>query len=457
MLVRSAIGWVFFGSIDVHNAMDDAAYLLGGTPPSALDVPYLPGVQLLIWAAGVIAFHIALPAAFLFKLAACVFDAAIAAMLAETRGPRTGWLYAFAPVPILIFAVHGQWDSICFALVLGSLLLLRREGNRAAFTAGALFVLAAIVKPVVVPIALLFLERKRLTAIAAGMAACLGIWALALWLVGDPFSQKMVQHVLNYAQHGVTYFGSPYALGINGNRILLTILPVAVLVPLYWSGRVQREDAVLLFYALILATCGLAAQYLTWIFPFLLLRDHVRYAALYSLVAGVFLVTFYVSPFGGVGGYNFENLSAFAPLKSMSWLTPTAANAPLKLTVVRSLGDYAIPLLCIGVLFLKRPDVAPTSPSPMSLLVAGAVVAIMVVAAATLPWPSYPEFIERRETRIQAYNVETFRAPPDPKRQLWRIPSGTRAHPLAATNLGYAWIVAWSVISATRGAPARDR
>ncbi|HVE71275.1 MAG TPA: glycosyltransferase 87 family protein [Thermoanaerobaculia bacterium] len=456
LLIRAAIAFVFFGSIDVNNAMADAAYLLGGTRPSALGVPYLPGVHLLIWTAGMLAFHTALPAAFVFKLAGCVFDAAIAAMLFDAQGPRTGWLYAFAPVPILIFAVHGQWDSICFALLLGSLLLLRRDGNRAAFAAGVLFVLAAIVKPVAVPIFFLFLERKRIAAIVGGMAACVAAWLVALWLAGDPFSLSMVERVVRYTRNGVTYFGAPFALGISENRLILTIVPVVVLVPLFWKGYIKREHAVLLFYAFVLATCGLSAQYLVWIVPFLLLRGHHRYAALYSLVAGVFLVTFYVSPFGGFSGYNFENLAAFAPLKTMAWLTPTAANAPLKLDIVRALGDYAIPLVCIGMFFLRWRDDESRPASASPLVIALAFVTIMAGAAATLSRPTFPQFIARLEKKLDAYNMATYR-PPHEKRQLWVIPRDTRAHPFAATNLAYVWVLAWSVVSAARGAAARDR
>lgn len=457
LLVRAAVAFVFFGSIDVTNSMADAAYLLGGTPPSGLGVPYLPGVQLLIWTAGMLAFHIALPVAFVFKLAGCVFDAAIAAMLFDARGSRTGWLYAFAPVPILIFAVHGQWDSICFAFIIGSLMLLRREGNRAAFAAGALFVLAAIVKPVAVPIVFLFLERKRLAAIIAGMAACFAAWVGVLWLIGDPFSLMMLERVLRYTRNGVTYFGAPFALGIKENRVLLTFLPVGLLAPLYWKGYVRREHAVLLFYAFVLATCGLSAQYLAWLLPFLLLLGHQRYASLYSLAAGVFLVTFYVSPFGGFSGYNFENLGAFAPLKALAWLTPAGSSAALKLDIVRAVGDYVLPLICAGMLFLRRREEEARPVSSTPLLGAAAIIGVMFVSALALSRPTFPQFIERVGARIDSYNVETFRAPHDPKRQLWIIPSGTRAHPLAANHLAYAWVVAWSVISAARASGARDR
>ena len=46
LAIRGVVAFVFFGSIDVTNSMADAAYLIGGVPPSALGVPHLPGVHL---------------------------------------------------------------------------------------------------------------------------------------------------------------------------------------------------------------------------------------------------------------------------------------------------------------------------------------------------------------------------------------------------------------------------
>lgn len=451
LVIRSLIAFLFFGSVDVTNSITDAGYLLAGHPPSALGAPHLPGFQLFLWTAGMLAFHTALPVTFLFKFAGCLFDAAIAALLVDGRGPRTGWLYALAPVPVLIFAIHGQWDSLCFAFLIASLLTLRRAGQGAAALAGALFVLAAIAKPIAVPFAPFLLERRRAVAVIGGMAACFLLWIAVLWLIGDPFSFATVGRVLRYARHGVTSFGAPFALDIQQNRLLM-LLPLIVLLPLYWRGRIRREDAVVLFYAFVLATCGLSAQYLVWLVPFLLLRGHHRFAALYTLAAGVFLVTFYVSPFGGFRGYNFENLGAFAPLDAVAWLTPKIANAPLRLDIIRTLGDYVIPLLCLSFLLLqfRRPaeDDAPPAPSLAPIAVAVAIAAAMFAVAWQFPRPAPEAFTARMEKKIDAYNVQPFQSPIEPERRLRGIPLDVREHPFAATNLAYVWVVVWSVVAA---------
>jgi len=458
LAVRLTVAYAFFGSVDLTNSITDSASLIFGVPASGLGMPHLPGVHLLMWTAGILAFHTALPLAFVFKAAGCLFDAVIAALLAEGRDRRAGWLYAFAPVPILIFAVHGQWDSVCFAFLIASLLMLRRSGAWAGAGAGFLFVLAAIAKPVAVPFAPLLFERRRLAAILGGMAACVVLWAAVLWAIEDPLSVRMFDHVVRYARGGVTYFGAPFALGIEQNR-LLVLLPMLVLLPLYAWKKIEREDAILLFYAFTLGTCGLSAQYLVWLVPFILLRGHDRFAALYSLVAGAFLITFYVSPFGGFLGYNFENLAAFAPLRSVAWLTPRVTNVRVRLEIVRALGDWVIPAICLGFLvwyLWRRPAMGAVGAGRRgSLLALGAAIAIVAFATASamrLPRPPESAFERRIQEKTNAYVVERYRPPVEALRDAWVIPLQVPAHPLAATRLAWAWVAAWCLVAAL---PAR--
>ena len=70
LAVRCALAFVFFGSVDLANVMEDARRLFAGARASDLTLPYLPGVQIFISMAGVLAFHTALPLAFFFKLPA---------------------------------------------------------------------------------------------------------------------------------------------------------------------------------------------------------------------------------------------------------------------------------------------------------------------------------------------------------------------------------------------------
>jgi hypothetical protein len=180
-------------------------------------------------------FHTVIPTAFLYKFSGCLFDAAIAAMIADARGRRAGLLYAFAPVSILVFSIHGQWDSICLAPFIAGMLLLRREGPLPAVGAGALYVLSVIVKPITVPFVVFFVERKRVLPLLIGAAATAALYALILWRIGDPLTPRLIAYVLDYIREGVAHLGLPVGLGVRPNRYV-TLAPLLLLVPLYWKG-----------------------------------------------------------------------------------------------------------------------------------------------------------------------------------------------------------------------------
>jgi hypothetical protein len=459
LAVRLAVAFVFFGSVDVTNSMLDAERLLAGIRPSELTVPYFPGVQALIWAAGVISVSTAVPVAFLYKVFGCLFDGVIAALIADVRGRRAGLLYAFAPVPILIVSIHGQWDAISLAFFMGALLVLRREGNGAAIVAGALCVLSVIAKPITIPFLLFLFDRKRGAALAGGMAAAFAAYVAALWAVGDPLNVYMVTHVLDYARRGVTYFGLPHGLGTPENRLVM-LLPIVLLLPLHWRGRIGREDAILLSCAWILGTCGLAAQYLSWLVPFLLLKAHLRFAAVYSLIAGLWLALFYVTPGAGVGGVNFANLGAFAPLRQVAWLTPPVAGNGTISDLLRVAGNFAVPLCCLAlIVFLvrRRPAAEPplrASLGPIAAAVTAA--AFLIVAALLFPGPEPEEFRRVTHQKVQAYNVVPFVPPAArPGEPVWVIPAAVRnvpANPVHAGTIAIVWIVIWSCAAYLTGA-----
>lgn len=468
LLVRCGIAFVFFGSVDVTNAILDAERLLLGALPSSLNVPYLPGVQALIWAAGVLSFHGWIPVTFFYKIFGCLFDSAIAALLVDARDSRAGWLYAFAPMPIFIVAIHGQWDSISLAFFLAALLLLRRPGIRPAAAAGALYVLSVIVKPLALPFIVFFFpapwlwgreaERRRVIAILAGITGSLALYVLTLRALGDPLNYRTIEHILDYAKGGVTYLGLPHALGFMGQNRMLLLLPILILLPLHWKGRIERETAILFGYTFIMGTSGLSAQYLVWLVPFLLLRGHARFLAIYSLLAGIFLTFFYTT--SGFGTIRFENLAAMAPLRQLSWLTPAFSQIDAKTWAIAIIGNLLLPLSCLAFLAVmawRRASEAdagrPASLSP--LWTAVALTALLLLIALALPRPDADAFVTRTHAKAGAYDMNRMTIPGEPK---WAI----RSHGAArwqrrpdASDLALLWIVVWSG-TAFRG-PARPR
>jgi hypothetical protein len=110
--------------------------------------------------------------------------------------------------------------------------------------------------------------------------------------------------------------------------------------------KLTREDAVLPFLCATLGTSGLAPQYLCWVVPFAVLSGRRTFIALYSLAAGGFLLLYYQLPM--VNGFNIENMGAWALLKPMGGWSPSLPDARWR-DVARLLGNYAIPLICLGL------------------------------------------------------------------------------------------------------------
>jgi hypothetical protein len=415
LAVRCVVAVLFFGSVDVANSIADAEELMRGKRASELTAPYLPGVHAAIWTARKLAQT--LPAGFAFKFAGCLFDAAIAAAIADARGRRAGLLYALAPVPVLVFAVHGQWDSLSLAPFVCAMLLLRRDGNRVAAGAGALAVLSVIAKPITAPFLMFLIERRRIVPLLGGGIAALAVYAAVLWMIGEPLGIGTLDWIVRYAGGGVQYFGLPVGLGYRANRLLL-LLPLLALVPLYAKGRLQREHAVAIACAWILGTCGLGAQYLAWLPPLLLLYGHERFAALYGLAAGAFLTLFYISgDLEIVGG-------ALAPFRDFAWLAPARTNGAL----LGVLGNSIVPAVCLAYLVWRRKTTEVRTASLAPLGAAYAVLAVLFVVATR---------IEVSPLRLDAYAAG----------------AGTSRLVPAIACL---WIATWSVIAA-RGAAAGDR
>lgn len=127
------------------------------------------------------------------------------------------------------------------------------------------------------------------------------------------------------------------------------------LATLYHRGKLTATDAMLLFYLFALATAGISPQYLLWPIPFLLISARLRLAAVYTGVATVFLLLYYMNPRASY--FAFENLATFAPLRGLSWLLPPAVLAtPQLLPWVHGLGNVVFPACALIIAFLVYRD-----------------------------------------------------------------------------------------------------
>ena len=473
---RCVVGWIFFGSVDLTNAMLYSAQLFDGAPASTINVPYLPGIyQFLVWLSGVLAVHTALPLAFCYKLFPIFFDGALAVLVHDARLPdrrrarNAGFLYALAPVSIIITALHTQWDAIAFCFLLLSFLLIAKRSEKASVLAGFAFVVSVLVKPVAIPfLPLLFPapwrmfnadHRRRTIATIGGIAVCAGIYLVVMFAMGDPVQMAHIENVLKYARGGVQLIGLPRLIGWAESR-LFNLVPVLLLVPLYWKRLIRREEAVLLILCALFGTSGLSPQYLLWLVPFFLVCGRERFAALYTLVAGIFLVIYYHHP--GLTGFNMENLGAYAPLKPLSWLAPAATFMTAKTFLFGALGNVvlAVSLLIYFVVAVVKSgrrepmDEQETELSPSQLLgpvlVGIAVVVLAGMVAWTLPGTTREQFEQTVATKTAHYAMDRYEGPGLVNRHepTWviRAYSGrpVTPSPVDATTIGYVWILLWA-------------
>lgn len=460
LAVRLMIGFITFGAVDLLANMSDSARVLAGT---LADTPYLPFNEVWLWIAAHLAVHAPLPAAFAYKLLPLVFDALIALLLFDaTSDRRAAWLYALAPVPIVIMAVHGQWDSQWMYFVLLGLVFVRLAHLSGPVAAGAAIVLAIAAKPVAAPLALFLLPLtwRRAAAYTAGGTAMLLLYIAVLWQTGSLLTFDELLGIVRYAQRGVVLFGLPH---IPVPRLWSILVTAGALFLLIARQKLTREEAVLLFLTATMGLSGLAPQYLCWLMPFALLCGRMRFAAIYGLIVGLFLLIYYQLP--ALNVFNIENMGAWAFLKPLGGLSPTIPDVRWRV-VARFTGNLAIPLFCLGyvgfelIRILRRRDaampLAGSRPRTAPLFITIALVLAAFGWTRLHPRPSPMQLASAIQQKAESYDVVRYRGaiPPD-KRPLpiWiarsYVERGVTNRFLNINTLGVIWIAAWAVLALT--------
>jgi hypothetical protein len=490
-VARLVVAYLFLGSVDIVNDTVDSARLLDGSLLSA-HVPYLPGVHLLLWLGGQLAVRSSLPVAFCYKVFPCLFDSLIAVLIAlwpgdRTRALRLGYLYAFAPVPVIITALHGQWDAVFLYFLILSIFLLRLGTRRADVFTGAAFVLSVIAKPVAAPL-LLFLfpapwlffgrrrdhdARRRAATLIVAMAATTAAYLLLLLAMNTRLGVAELRAIFSYAQHGVQLMGFRMFSGLPRSIGLASLL---VLLPAYWSGRLTRERAVLLFFAFVMGLCGSAPQYLSWIVPFAILSIDLAFAAIYNFACGITLLLYYQTP--GTLGRNIENLGTYAPLRRFAWLAPSLTSLTEKSEIVFYSGDVIIPLISIAFFALALLQVAsrnrlavtaqPVPPQHRRAAGISLLVVVLLLAACCV-WAKQQQRITGDElTRRIRHRIETDYwcvrlAEPNqynPDAAVWVPPSFTipslEARPVNAFTIGITWTLLWTAVASAMAIRMRE-
>lgn len=425
LLPRLILAWITFGSKDIGNCFRNTTWLLSGRE---LVLPYFPGVELLIWIGGALAYFTPVPAAAAYKLIPVLFDAATAVLLRDARSLRSGLLYAIAPVPLVIMSMHGQWDGIVLYFLALAVVLRDSDHRIAQPLAGVAWFLSVITKPIALPLLPLFFlpwsDRRRSANFLGGVCGAAVIYALLLTFSGHLPSIERLELIFVYGAAGGGYFGLPI---VTGPLLRYwTLLPTFAVFAAFGTGRISRADGVLLFLAFAMANSQLAPQYLCWLVPFALLSGRLRFGALYTLIAGSFLVFFYRTI--AVNKTTAIFAGAYALLTPAAALTPPPASAFVSRALVLT-GNYVLPLFCLGyavaVLARARTPLrpGPTTHSGPRIAVPGALLLMFVggaaIWAAAAPRITPAAFVDRILHKVDAYDVVRFHGKEEEDHLTW--------------------------------------
>jgi hypothetical protein len=160
-IVRTVIGYIFYGSIDVSAFISINQHTFND---SLVQHPFtiwcsFPIIPFYLWLCGLLSIKTSLPIAFCFKIIPIFFDALLALLVYDfvqrfrpKHAAMCGYLYALSPVSIIITCIHGQWDALPLFFFL--LALFVRDFYQLSYRRyclyGALFAFSFLLKPIAI-------------------------------------------------------------------------------------------------------------------------------------------------------------------------------------------------------------------------------------------------------------------------------------------------------------------
>ena len=256
----------------------------------------------------------------------------------QLRPPAWAFLlFAASPVSLMITGFHGNTDPI---LVLFLILAVMAAVRRRPLLCGALLAMSCQVKIIpllFVPIFLFYWMQQRavlwflLAFVASSLLCCLEP------LIASPvsFSRNVLGYGSFWGIWGLTYClrmtGLPYFTKVSFlnlspiQQLIMTTLKTAIVLAtiiLAWRRRKLAPPALfasigyvwLIFFVL---SPGVAAQYLVWLAPFVLLLSPTFYAVL-TAGSSIFLFALYTLSSGGFPWY-FAHATSKLNLISAHW------------------------------------------------------------------------------------------------------------------------------------------
>ena len=281
--------------------------------------PYFP---VWVWIAGLMAkvSSLGVPFRMAIKLPACAADLAVTGLLfwrerarfgLTTRAVLVPALWALNPVPAILAAGHGQWDSLPVLFLLIAVLLLERSSehpNRRYLAALALGVSISL-KPYTVlflPYLAFTTRRGRRLAVTATVWAPV-LLSMAVYTLATGFDPRMITHVVGYTSAGDIGLAALLrfmSLGLSTPAMFVAYILTADLL-VAWALTLSRLfptkpvlAAAAVFAGFYVLTPRGSVQYIVAGLPFVVLASR-RYALAYGLTGTALLVGFYAVAFPG--------------------------------------------------------------------------------------------------------------------------------------------------------------
>ncbi|MHB1501876.1 MAG: glycosyltransferase 87 family protein [Candidatus Dormibacteria bacterium] len=210
--------------------------------------------------------------------------------------------YALNPLPLLISAGHGQFDSLPILFMLMAVLLLEKHAGTAALLLGVAVALKGW--PVLFAPYLVFRAPRSQWLASSALILAPAVVATGIYTVWVGWSGKVVAEVLGY--QGVAGFGWMALASPGGGRnvagVLLEVTIVAFVLFVSTRSALVMEPALVaavVFMGFYAAGYDISVQYLLWVLPFLIVTD-VGWSLIYSFVATAAAIVFYTVRFPAV-------------------------------------------------------------------------------------------------------------------------------------------------------------